>query len=458
MLMTAGTVSWWVALYGFIIYIYYLISKFNLELNLTLCFLIRIRHSSPCSVSLYSLDRSRRQGSKTHTIQCLACPYGANCAQGGAFLKVKAGFWSDPSTALKMLPCPQGYCCENRLSGCVWNSNDACQGNRRQQYPLCGGCQQGFSQAINGIGCVADGECGGKGFLEYLALELFVVWGSSTLYALYAARYTPLISCLHSWLRPAACNSGAVAVVIYFGQMAMVVAPRGFDSLVGKAAEVAGELSMLRQLKLSRQGDACAWQGFATVDMIIWQLCLPFFLLLLLPVVSWVAPRLVGYIAACGRCLGCNANRDARRKALGSLKDAHAEPLIDPAAEADENGGEHEEAEPQEPPSMWGAVACLALFSFTDFAEGTLQLLNCVEANHVRVLYYAGATPCKAQWQWIPSLVLAILLLGPLYTLLLQASEHPPSLSRFRPSARLLEWNVVRAFQQHATEPFNEEC
>jgi hypothetical protein len=131
---------------------------------------------------------------------------------------------------------------------------------------------------------------------------------------------------------------------------------------------------------------------------------------------------------------------------------------MDPAAEADENGAEQEEAEPQEQPSRWGAVACLALFSFTGFAEGTLRLLNCVEVNHVRVLYYAGATACTAEWQWIPSLVLAILLLGPLYTLLLQASEHSPSLSRFRPSARLLEWNVVRAFQHHATEPFKEEC
>jgi hypothetical protein len=362
-----------------------------------------------------------------------------------------------------MLTCPQGYCCENRTSGCVWNSNDACQGNRRQQYPLCGGCQQGFSQAINGVGCVADSECGGKDLLDYLVLELFVVWGSSALYALYAARYPPLISCLHPWLRPAACNSGAVAVVIYFGQMAMVVAPRGYDSLVGKAAEVGGELSRLRQLKLSRQGDACAWQGFSTVDRLIWQLCLPFVLLLLLPVVSWVAPRLMGCIAACGRCLGCNrcnnnGNRDAGRTGLESLQDGHAEPLIDPAAEADENGAEHEEAEPQEPPSMWGAVACLALFSFTGFAEGTLRLLNCVEVNHVRVLYYAGDTACAAEWQWIPSLVLAVLLLGPLYTLLLQAAEHFPPLLRFRPPARLLEWKVVRAFQQHATEPFNEEC
>jgi hypothetical protein len=436
----------------------------------------------PCPNNQYSLEGAMMRGSKVYLLQCKLCPYGGNCELGGASIRAKAGFWAEvtatatapdsnstSSTVLKMLPCPQGYCCENRSSGCVWNSNDACQGNRRQQYPLCGGCQQGFSQAINGVGCVADSECGGKAFLFFLALQLFVVWGFSALYALYASRYPPLISCLHSRLRPAACNSGAVAVVIYFGQMVMVVAPRGYDSLVGKAAEVAGELSMLRQLKLSRQGDACAWQGFLTVDRLIWQLCLPFVLLLLLPIASWVAPRLISCIAACGRLLGCskNGNRGAEGIALGifaaggialgSLPDAYAEPLIDPAAEADENGGEHEEVEPQEPPSMWGAVACLALFSFTGFAEGTLQLLNCVEVNHVRVLYYAGATACTAEWQWMPSLLLAMLLLGPLYTLLLQASERYPSLSCFRPPARLLESKLVRAFQQHATEPFNEE-
>jgi hypothetical protein len=70
------------------------------------------------------------------------------------------------------------------------------------------------------VGCVADEECGRANSVRYLLLQLLVVWSGSDLYVLYAARYQPLISCLPPSLQPAASNSGAVAVVIYFGQVA----------------------------------------------------------------------------------------------------------------------------------------------------------------------------------------------------------------------------------------------
>jgi hypothetical protein len=467
---------------------------------------------SPCPNNQYSLEGGMMRGGKMYPIKCSLCPYGASCELGGAKIKTKANFWAETrtvtetaptatppaapttsarynsasialahTTTLAMVTCPEGYCCANRSSGCVWDSDDACQGHRSRKYPLCGGCQQHFSQAIDGVGCVADAECRGKSFLRYILLQLFVVWTGSDVYSLFAARYPPLLAPLPSFLRPAACNSGAVAVVIYFFQMAMMAVPSGYNSLVDRATATLGELSMLRQLMLSSQGGTCAWKGMSMVHKLVWQLCLPFVLFLLLPIVAKLAPIILRVAAAFGRSIGCDKfalqvlrccqndrNRYVGRArmgvaghaGMGSLQDAHGEPLIDPAAEVDEyeqqqdQQEEEQEQEPQEAPTLWGALACLALFSYTGFAEGTLQLVNCVDISGVRVMYYAGAVECK-DWQWSLYLLLAILLLGPLYVVLLQLSAHCPLLSFVpHPSASAIQWTSLRALRQHATEPF----
>jgi hypothetical protein len=468
---------------------------------------------SPCPNNQYSLQGGMIRGGKAYPITCSVCPYGANCESGGAEIKAKANFWATTgtetpptgnptaaptpastrydsapaalarTTTLAMVPCPEGYCCANRSSGCAWDSDDACQGNRSRKYPLCGGCQQHFSQAIDGVGCVPDAEYGGTGFVRYFLLQLFVVWAGSAVYSLFAARYPPLLAPLPSFLRPAACNSGAAAVVIYFGQMVVVAAPRGYGSLMGKAAATTGELSMLRQLMLSHQGEVCAWKGMATVHVLVWHLCQPLVLFLLLPVVAKLAPLVLRAAAACGRLIGCDKlallvcrccrgdrNRDVGRAGLGTVQDARRQPLLDLAAEADENGvgyeqgQEQEQQEPQEPQeeeaaTQWSAVACLILFSFTGFAEGTLRLVNCVPVNGVHVLYYAGAVECK-DWQLPLYLLLVMLLLGPLYVyvVLLQLSAHCPLLSFVpRPPAAVMQWKSLRALRQHATEPFKGE-
>jgi hypothetical protein len=475
---------------------------------------------SPCPNNQYSLEGGMMRGGKLHPIKCRVCPYGANCELGGAKIKTKANFWAEETmvteavptatptaaptastlydtaptvlahtTTLAMVTCPEGYCCANRSAGCAWNSDDACQGNRSRKYPLCGGCQQHFSQAIDGVGCVADAECGGDGIMRYILLQLFVVWAGSDAYSLFAARYPPLLAPLPSFLRPAACNSGAVAVVIYFGQMVMVAVPNGYDSLMGKAAATAGELSTMQQLMLSYQGGACPWKGMSTVHKLVWQLCLPLVLFLLLPIVAKLAPLILRFIAAFGRFIGCcqnDRNHDAGRtgpdkaelmdtEGTTNIRSAAAvgrisrrrltEPLLKPAAEVDENGVHYEQdqeqqegqqQDSQEVPTQWGAVACLALFSFTGFAEGTLQLVNCVEVNRVRVLFYAGAVECKVDLQFaLLYLLLAILLLGPLYVVLLQLSAHCPLLSFVpHPPAAVMQWKSLRALRQHATEPF----
>jgi hypothetical protein len=443
----------------------------------------------PCPNNQYSLEGAIMRGSKVHPIQCELCPYGGNCELGGARVRAKAGFWAvapatatapgsniAPSTALKMLTCPQGYCCENRSSGCVWNSNDACQGNRRQHYPLCGGCQQGFSQAINGIGCVADGECGGTGFVVgYLLLQLLVVWAGSDLYALYAARYQPLISRLRPALRPAACNSGGVAVVIYFGQMAVIAAPERYNSLVSRVAGMVGEVSMLRQLTVTNQGSTCARAGMGMVHVLVWQLCLPFVLLALLPVVAMLA-RCLPSVARCA----CHRRSTVMRSTRG-ISDAGLGPTREPlillkvydeeAEECDDGLEEQQDRENDENEAaagrgrgkgqqgLWGAVACQILFAFASFAESVLRLLNCVEVNDKDVLYYAGAVDCNVGgFRGFFVVLLLVLLLVPLSAVCWPVVPMPMKKKlQIFPEA-LQQHPAIQAFRRHATEPFKGEC
>ena len=48
----------------------------------------------PCQASHYSLAPDQRNASRTALhAPCYPCPYGADCAQGGAQIRAKAGFW-----------------------------------------------------------------------------------------------------------------------------------------------------------------------------------------------------------------------------------------------------------------------------------------------------------------------------------------------------------------------------
>jgi hypothetical protein len=352
---------------------------------------------------------------------------------------MQAGFWGEvkgvTTRKIASFVCPDGYCCADRSSGCAWDSDDACQGNRRQQYPFCGGCLPSFSQAIDGVGCVANAACGGMQFARYLLLQLFGAWMPFTLYALYAAAFPALISRLPSWSRPAARGDGGIAVLVYFFQMAVVVVPSGYDSLVEKAAAVVGQFSMLQELKLSYQGSTCAVEGTTAVHKLVWQLCLPLVQLLLLPIVSVIVPPLIGF---CGMisayvyhqcCKCCCSHWLTSTGSIGEDDEmGNRERLLQGAP----FGDEQDEADAKAlgarswRKDMSAAVACVMVFSFTSFAESVLRLLRCVEVNDALVLYYAGAVKCQAYWQWAPGLLLAMLLGGPLYIIVVWELRRRP--------------------------------
>ena len=69
------------------------------------------------------------------------------------------GFISADKMAVRFLQCPREYCCHEEGS-CEWRGTHACQGHRDPQIPLCGGCLENYSQAIDTNACVENSKCG----------------------------------------------------------------------------------------------------------------------------------------------------------------------------------------------------------------------------------------------------------------------------------------------------------
>jgi hypothetical protein len=137
----------------------------------------------PCGGGLYSLQRAQQLGDRLEQCQCERCPYGAKC-DGGDRLMVRRHFWLDVDSNGASV-CPPGYCCADS-EGCDWKEKaTVCAHHRDPTAPLCGGCPQGRSQAIDSNACVLNEECGQ--FARFL-IPNFCYWLLYDVYALYNAR------------------------------------------------------------------------------------------------------------------------------------------------------------------------------------------------------------------------------------------------------------------------------
>jgi hypothetical protein len=494
----------------------------------------------PCSGSLYSLDRGEKHGNAMPiAITCLECPFGGDCTEGGADLKVTTGFWgyATPSgpvggghnqsvqssvdsrivnertfgTQLTVLVCPAGYCCAQDVAPCFWDSETACPGNRDHIHPLCGGCKQNYSQAIDGSNCVPDEECG-KGVGLYVTMQL-VYWVAYDMYALFAARHPALLRILPRRMRPSARNSGHVAVVIYFFQMAAVSVPQGYRTLVNRALQSLGDFSQLRQLSTG-QGSVCVVREMTMVHRLVWRLLEPLVLLLLLPLVLGALQgqnylkRIISGCISNGRDRGSLDSQelgslqepmltDVTRESSEAEYDA-GEPMIDQLEEMVSGDSEYLDGCFDErsntsrstrgssrgssldhsfsrlsfsglalanDPNAANAFACLLLFGFTGVVESTMQLLDCAHIGGVDVLRFAGETRCGANWQWLLWLVLMALALLPAVVVTAWLLCQLPAKgcgSQLGAWVRLRSWPqgqlMLAAMRQHPTEPFVDSC
>jgi hypothetical protein len=273
---------------------------------------------SPCPPRLYSLDRGGRFGNGSATVKkvdCKLCPVGADCSEGGAQIRVKPGFWTGIGN--DVVPCPYGLglCCDAghqgpNSSSCRWDSPGACKHHHDPSSPLCAGCVSGYSQAVDGIGCVEDSLCGSGRVAAFFLAELVRFVGYSC-YALYQARDRAILALLPQGGRPAGVrNSGAFAAVVYFAQLVVVVVPQdSFNSMASGMVDAVGVVvgmsasSRLHEIFEGNEGgSACLAPGSTMVHRLVWEVCGPLVTLLIaLPATKFlVLPALLAVLTTLG--------------------------------------------------------------------------------------------------------------------------------------------------------------
>jgi predicted outer membrane repeat protein len=406
---------------------------------------------SSCSGGRYSLDRGRKTGNAPpHVITCHPCPYGANCNGGGSALRVNAGFWgyqyseitsrsnanisSIPTPAALLLACPHGYCC-NDNQGCEWGSASTCSGNRDPAIPLCGGCSPGYSQAIDGTGCMNDAQCGN--LHGYLAFQM----GSWLLYVLYSlclAKNETLLKllprCLGTKLagRNRTPPNGAFSCIMFFYQLAIVVAPKAASSLHLVVATVfntnTGE----------GQGSVCL-EGLTMEYQLIWQM---FESLAPIALLFLIKALVVSIFSLTSRARAkCASGGDDMEMEEHANHEEHLNPM--PSTSGDDGSS-----------ALATPVAWLLLFAFSSFSQATLKLLNCVPVAGRTVLFYSGATECGL-WQLPLYLVLVFLALVPAVICLVWVCCQCDS--EWANAARWPRTHTLTALRESALQPFVPE-
>ncbi|CAD5113763.1 DgyrCDS2932 [Dimorphilus gyrociliatus] len=90
---------------------------------------------------------------KYDDIECLQCPYGAQCSQGAP--EAQPNFWGySYRSGIKFQLCPNGYCCADVKC----SKFDACAHLRRGR--LCGRCMENYTEALFSPICVRNETCG----------------------------------------------------------------------------------------------------------------------------------------------------------------------------------------------------------------------------------------------------------------------------------------------------------
>lgn len=110
-----------------------------------------------CIPGYYSLQKGTSRGLRVNsTVNCISCPFGANCVRTN--IAAKPNFWGYSSSShppsLQFIGCPEHYC-ENPLP----HSKDynRCRGNR--DGTLCGKCAEGFTETLFSADCTKTAKC-----------------------------------------------------------------------------------------------------------------------------------------------------------------------------------------------------------------------------------------------------------------------------------------------------------
>jgi predicted outer membrane repeat protein len=418
---------------------------------------------TPCPAGLYSLDTGMLVGGVLSNIECIACPYGGTC-EGGNQLKARQNFWGFINTkntaqTVEFGQCPRDYCCSSP-DGCPWRLSSACQGNRDPRVPFCGSCLRGFSHAVDSDHCIVDAECGVRRpwNVALYCIGQVMYWIGFNCYFLYQAQFLPLLhfvdnalkyakGCVHvvsrgrftsmEWKR-GSCNDGALSLLIYFYQLAMLMAPQDYGKhTISAVASFCG----IQHLPSTGFG-TCVKVGMDDIDKLMLGLLYPFFMFVLLMVMRPLLQRFT-----------------ASRDPLPTER-----PLLSRCSESELQVEErivvHDQGQSNRVP-FYSAVACLLLYCYTAFAQHTIRLLNCVDAGDADlVLKYAGSYGCDLMgWRKLVITLTAFLISLPalpiLCWLLLSQRWIAVRLIHTHLWVLLQSSTLLRAVLSHAVQPFD---
>ena len=327
-------------------------------------------------------------------LNCLKCPYGAECASG---IWNNIGFWGSPQETLSsvnMYPCPQDYCVQNTASLVAY---DSCADGRTGM--LCGRCKDGLSESLFGTDCIPDEDCGWKNWTVALMIAVYGIL--YVLFFMFEEDYSKLVDYVSTKIqrKPSSASSdgsemsdaGYFQIFMYYIQTSQLLQVniiimeddayaylhRPKDVLPGYIVDGVSSLFSFGGLAFGQE--ACLSKGMTPVAKTAWSSA---FILYLFAV-------LFLFYALSGFCCCCLAPNRRPRIGVFSM-----------------------------PERMLTTFVMLFLYTYQEIAENALLLLNCTKVDGISVLFHDGNVTCLQSWQYGVIIMVGVFVL-PFFTVLL---------------------------------------
>ena len=319
----------------------------------------------PCSPGYYSLQKGISRGLFINsTVECIPCPFGANCVHSN--IAAKKNFWGYPTSShassLQFIGCPEHYCQSPSPGSKNYNR---CRGNRTGT--LCGKCAEGFTETLFSAECKKVAKC--NHYWLWIATAIYTI--GLVLYLLIKPPILRFFTKHILWYRREESqieddlgqihnhdhgDSGYVKITFYFYQVAEILMDGSAESLLEKIPFAYLLISAFNfQVRTINGGIGCPFSGLTAVTKE---------LLLSANVLVTITDVFIIY------CVHLFINM-LRRK---------------------------------EKPSLIQYLAVLVevlLLGYERLAETSLKLMHCVSIGSRKWLFIDGNVQCYQWWQYI---------------------------------------------------------
>ena len=225
---------------------------------------------------------------RSHSVECLLCPYGARCTKG---LEALPNFWgykiqNNPPT-IQLSRCPMGYCCqaEDKRKGCV--PYDKCNFGRHGR--LCGTCLPGFTETLFTPSCRKSEKC--KDYWFWPIAVIFVL--GFTLYVIIEPDIPSMLYRSINWFRSpqviepdSTSQSGLERIVFFYYQAIDILTMQSSNNIVLDNHFTQFTVGLFNfGIRLNREGFACPFSGLGPVSKLFFHTLGVFSVLFAIPLI-----------------------------------------------------------------------------------------------------------------------------------------------------------------------------